>query len=97
MASYGLGFHTAVVRWPYPYRAYGPKLASSSCDASGPNLIALDQGPVIWRIASWKERPRTRMKKSIALPSRLRCGHRKGRTGEKVRHDFRDSFFVLTP
>ena len=31
---------------------------------------------VIWHMASWKDRPRTRMKKSMALPERLRWGQR---------------------
>ena len=32
--------------------------------------------PVIWRMASWKDRPRTWTWKSMALPARLRAGQR---------------------
>ena len=35
-----------------------------------------DQVPVMWRMASWKLRPSTRMKKSMALPARSRSGQR---------------------
>ena len=46
-------------------------------------MIGLRQGhgataPLIWRMASWKDRPSTRMKKSIALPARSRSGQRSG-------------------
>ena len=34
--------------------------------------LCCDQEPVIWRMAWWKEKPSTRMKKSMVLPSTSR-------------------------
>ena len=48
-------------------------MLSYGCDARGGLEV---YWPVIWHMASLKDKPRTLTKKSMALPARLRSGQR---------------------
>ena len=48
--------------------------AEATADKTTPWVGWEGQVAVIWRMASWKDKPRTWTKKSMALPARLRKG-----------------------